>query len=93
MAEALCVDVEGCAPAELPWATLLGIICESGHSHPLGASSWGARKVSFSRDACREPVPLLQCRGGVRGWGLWGLPGVVVVEGQGPPCPEGTPHY
>lgn len=29
MAEALCVDVEGYAPAELPWATLLGVIHES----------------------------------------------------------------
>ncbi|XP_059745896.1 formin-2 [Bos taurus] len=46
VAEALCVDVEGCAPAELPWATLLGVICESGHSHPPGASSWGTRKVT-----------------------------------------------
>lgn len=83
VAEALCVDVEGCAPAELPWATLLGVICESGRSHPPGASSWGTRKVSFSRDACREPVALLQCRGGVRGSGAGGSGAarVVVVEG------------
>lgn len=77
------MDVEGCAPAELPWATLLGVICESGHSHPPGASSWGTRKVSFSRDACHEPVALLQCRGGVRGSGAGGSGGCPGCRGGG----------
>lgn len=58
---------------------------------PLGASSWGTRKVSFSLDACRDREPLLQCLSGVRE-GL-GAAQALMVKGQGPPRPEGTPHY
>ena len=57
---------------------------------PLGASSWGTRKVSFSLDACRDRVPLLQCLSGVRDRGAGGAQ-TVTVKGQGPPHPEGTP--
>ena len=44
MADALCVDVEGRAPTELPWATILGVMRESGHSHPPGGFPLGAQE-------------------------------------------------
>lgn len=72
MADALCVDVEGCAPAELPWATLLGVMRESGHSHPRGLPPGEQEGELFPGCLPRPYAPhaVSKWGAGQRGWGL-----------------------
>lgn len=77
MAEALCVDVEGYAPAKLPWATLLGVIHESTvtpRGFLLGSQEGELFPGCLPRTCTPPAVP--RWGAGQRAWGLWGLAGL-----------------